>query len=81
MRRGGEGPDSFSRVVDYGAIVRLAREIATAGHVLLAETLAERIALAALGDPRVLAARVRIEKPDAFADVGAVGVEVERRRD
>ena len=62
---GGEGPDSFTRVVDYGAIVRMAREIALAGHVLLAETLAERIALAALADPRVVAARVRVEKPDA----------------
>lgn len=75
-----EGPDVFARVVDYGAIVRMAREVAMAGHVLLAETLAERIAIAALADRRVEAARVRVEKPDAFTDVEAVGVEVERRR-
>ena len=75
-----EGPDSLPRVVDYGAAVRMARDIATAGHVLLAETLAERIALAALRDPRVEAARVTVEKPDAFDDAAAVGVAVERRR-
>ena len=75
-----EGPDIFARVVDYAAIVRMAREEATAGHVLLAETLAERIALRALADPRVDSARVSVEKPDAFPDVAAVGVMVERRR-
>lgn len=75
-----EGPDVFARVVDYGAVIRMAREVATAGHVLLAETLAERIALTALSDPRVAAARVRVEKPDAFADAVGVGVWVERRR-
>jgi len=75
-----EGPDSLQRVVDYGTVVRVAREIATAGHVLLAETLAERIALAALQDSRVEIARVTVEKPDAFTDAQAVGVAVERRR-
>ena len=59
----------------------MARGIATAGHVLLAETLAERIALAMLQDPRVEAARVTVEKPDVYDDVDAVGVAVERRRD
>lgn len=76
-----EGPDSLPRVVDYGGIVRMARGIATAGHVLLAETLAERIALAALRDPRVEAARVTVEKPEVYDDVETVGVVVERRRD
>lgn len=76
-----EGPDSLPRVVNYGSVVRMARGIATAGHVLLAETLAERIALAMLQDPRVEAARVTVEKPDVYDDVDAVGVAVERRRD
>jgi len=75
-----EGPDEFARVVDYAAVVRMARMVATAGHVLLAETLAERIALAALADPRVVAARVAVEKPDAFRDTVGVGVVVERTR-
>ena len=75
-----EGPDELARVVDYGAVAATARRIATAGHVRLAETLAERIALALLADERVVAARVSIEKPDVLHDVTSVGVVVERTR-
>lgn len=74
------GPDSLERVVDYEEVVRVAREVALAGHVLLAETLAERIALAALSDPRVQLARVSVEKPDAFTGISTVGVVIERTR-
>jgi len=74
------GADELARVVDYEALTRTARRVATEGHVRLAETLAERIALAALADPRVVLARVTVEKPEAFADVASVGVVVERRR-
>ncbi len=76
----GIGPDSFPRVVDYQRLVELARSEVETGHVLLVETLAERIAAAALTDPRVERARVTVEKPEAFPDVEAVGVVVERRR-
>jgi dihydroneopterin aldolase len=76
----GIGPDDFKRVVDYGRVVRAARAAATEGHTLLVETLAERVAMAALSDPRVALARVTVEKPDAYADVAAVGVTIERRR-
>ncbi|WP_248291546.1 dihydroneopterin aldolase [Neoroseomonas marina] len=75
-----EGPDELSRVVDYGAVAATARRIAAAGHVRLAETLAERIAVALLNDDRVLVARVSVEKPDVLADVTSVGVVVERTR-
>jgi dihydroneopterin aldolase len=75
------GPDEFRRVVDYEALVTLAREVVAAGHILLVETLAERIALAALADPRVERARVTVEKPEAFPDVETVGVAIERTRD
>jgi dihydroneopterin aldolase len=74
------GPDDFRRVVDYQRLVEIARATVAAGHVLLVETLAERVALAALEDPRVERARVTVEKPDAFPDVASVGVVVERRR-
>ncbi len=75
-----EGPDELSRVVDYGVVAETVRRIACAGHVRLAETLAERIALAMLADVRVLRARVSIEKPDVLPDVTSVGVVVERTR-
>jgi len=76
----GVGADQLSRVVDYERVVKAARRIASGEHVLLVETLAERIALAALEDPKVVVARVQIEKPEAFADVVSVGVVVERHR-
>jgi dihydroneopterin aldolase len=76
----GEGADVLGRVVDYGGVAATARRIATAGHVRLAETLAERIAVALLGDVRVRCARVSVEKPDVLPDVTSVGVVVERTR-
>jgi dihydroneopterin aldolase len=76
----GIGPDRLERVVSYETVVIAARAIAMAGHIHLAETLAERIALSALVDPRVQAARVTVEKPDIFNDVAGVGVTVERLR-
>ncbi|WP_191085315.1 dihydroneopterin aldolase [Roseococcus microcysteis] len=74
------GEDDLARVVDYEQVVIAARQAVTGGHVLLVETLAEQMAALALRDARVLRARVSIEKPDAFSDVAAVGVTVERAR-
>ncbi|WP_246514661.1 dihydroneopterin aldolase [Neoroseomonas soli] len=76
----GEGTDEIARVVDYGAVAATARRIASAGHVRLAETLAERIALALLTDERIATVRVSVEKPDVLEDVTSVGVAVERTR-
>jgi dihydroneopterin aldolase len=76
----GIGPDDLKRVVDYGQIVRAARASAAEGHTLLVETLAERVAIAALADVRVQRVRVTVEKPDAYPDVAAVGVTIERQR-
>jgi dihydroneopterin aldolase len=80
MSRAAVGADDLGRVVDYEAFVNLARRVVRTGHVQLVETLAERIADACLGDERILAARVRVEKLDVFADAASVGVEIERRR-
>jgi len=74
------GEDSLARVVDYERVVLAARHAVSGGHVLLVETLAETLAAMALQDERVLVVRVSIEKPDAFSDVEAVGVVVERSR-
>lgn len=71
--------DELARVVDYEAIATRIREVTTAGHVRLVETLAERIAAACLTDSRVKLVRVRVEKLDVFADAESAGVEIERR--
>ena len=74
------GPDELARVVDYEKIADRVRSIVGAGHVRLAESLAERIADACLQDTRVRSARIRVEKLDIFADSVSAGVEVERCR-
>ncbi|HEY7750031.1 MAG TPA: dihydroneopterin aldolase [Aestuariivirgaceae bacterium] len=72
--------DAIKNVVSYEVVVRRVEQIVAQGHVHLVETLAERIADACLADERVLAARVRIEKPDIIPNARSVGVEIERIR-
>ncbi len=74
------GADELGRVVNYEKVADSVRSIIGAGHTRLVETLAERIAQACLTDPRVLSARVRVEKLDVFADAVSAGVEIERVR-
>jgi dihydroneopterin aldolase len=71
--------DAIRDVVSYELLAAAAREEAGAGHVDLAETLADRIAARCLAEPRIRAVRVRVEKPDALPG-GVVGVRLERRR-
>lgn len=71
--------DRIEAVVSYAEARDAARSILTSRHHDLVESAAEAIALACLADPRVAAARVRIEKLEVFDDC-VVGVEIERRR-
>ena len=80
LSRPAVGRDRLVRVVDYETVADAVRAIVSTGHVLLIETLAERIAEACLTDPRVELARIRVEKLDVFADAASAGVEIERRR-
>ncbi len=72
--------DELADVVDYEVLARRIRAAVAVGHVRLVETLADRLAEICLADPRVEAARIRIEKLDIFPDMAAAGVEIERRR-
>jgi len=80
LSRPSVGRDDLRRVVDYEGVADAVRAIVAAGHVMLVETLAERIAESCLADPRVHLARVQVEKLDVFADAASAGVEIERRR-
>ncbi len=80
VESGEDGVDDLDRVVDYSVIVERVRALVAAGHVRLVETLAERIAAACLEDPRILSARIRVEKLDIYPDASSVGVEIERLR-
>ena len=72
------GSDDLSKTVDYGALANRLVRLAEDPPVRLIETLAERIAALCLGDPRIRRARIQIEKLDVYADVGSVGVAIER---
>ena len=72
--------DRLEQVVDYASIDGHIRAIIGAGHINLAETLAERIAAACFADPRVKTARVRVEKLHALPGAESGGVEIERER-
>jgi dihydroneopterin aldolase len=72
--------DRLDSVVDYGDITRKIRGIIESGHINLAETLAERIAIVCFEDQRVKTARVRVEKLHALPGAESAGVEIERER-
>jgi len=72
--------DRLEEVVDYAEIDGKIRAIVNAGHINLAETLAERIAGACLTDPRVKTARIRVEKLHALPGAESGGVEIEREQ-
>jgi dihydroneopterin aldolase len=78
----GDGPqdDDISHVVSYEIVVKKVEAIIAEGHTNLVETLCEKIAASCLRDKRVVAARVRVEKPDIIRNARSVGVEIERQR-
>jgi dihydroneopterin aldolase len=76
----GSGDDDIGHVVSYEIVVKKAEAIIAEGHINLVETLCERIAASCLTDKRVMAARVRVEKPDIIPNARSVGVEIERAR-
>lgn len=76
----GSGDDDISHVVSYEIVVKKVEAIIAEGHINLIETMCEKVAAACLKDKRVMAARVRIEKPDIIPNARSVGVEIERVR-
>ena len=71
------GTRKLADTVNYETVGEAARAIAAKGHIKLVEDFAERLARACLTDPRVMRARVRVEKPLALAPhAAAAGVEI-----
>jgi len=68
--------DEMSLVLDYRRLRELAKAKAEREHTHLLETQAGRIAERSLRLPGVAAARVRVAKPQVFADCDLVSVEV-----
>lgn len=68
--------DRIAEVLDYDFVRLTIRRRIEQGHINLQETLVDDIARSLLAHPSVAAVRVASEKPDVYADVEAVGVEV-----
>lgn len=68
--------EHLADTINYESVAAAARAIVAEGHVGLVETFAERLALAALDDPRVRRVTVRIEKPGALDAAAAPGCEL-----
>jgi dihydroneopterin aldolase len=73
--------DRIDEVLDYRKVREAVLELAGSGHTNLLETLCDRIAERLLALPHVAAVRLTVEKPNAFDDTDAVGVEVLRFRE
>ena len=72
--------DRIAEVVHYGHLVDRVRRTCLRADVQLLETLAEQVAANCFFDARIVSVKVRIEKLDRYADVGGIGIELERRR-
>ena len=74
---GGHRPGDLSSVVSYDFIMDGIKAAISKGHVLLTETLAERIAIHCLSDRRAAMVRVAVEKLDRTPGA-ALGCEIVR---
>jgi dihydroneopterin aldolase len=69
----------YARVMCYETVINKIRAIASEGHIMLIETLAERIAEACQREyPAISELNVTVNKLDVFPDVAKVGVRLER---
>lgn len=78
IARGGQPAQDMRDVVSYDVISDGIRLITAAGHIVLVETLAERVAEFVLKHARVQRVIVKVEKLEA--STGRVGVEITRQR-
>jgi len=72
--------DDIDDAVNYRTIAKRIVDLVDGSTYYLVEKLAAEVAASCLQDPRVLVARVRVEKPGALRFARSVGVEIERRQ-
>lgn len=72
--------DHIRDVVCYEEVAANLRRLLAGPHIHLVETLAEDIAELCFTDPRVMEARIRVDKLDVFADAESAGIEITRVR-
>ena len=67
-------------ILNYGFVHDYLQGWRTREHTELLETLADELIETCLADPRVEACRVKLVKPQIFADAAGAGVEIYRTR-
>lgn len=72
--------DDLDEVLSYDFLIDGIRALRDGEHIQLVETLAARIVSLCFSDPRVVKARVQVEKLDVVPESGGVGVVIERSR-
>ncbi len=77
VSHGGHRPGDLSSVVSYDFIIDGIREALAGGHVLLTETVAERVAAHCLSHSRAVSVRVVVEKLDRIPGA-TLGCEIVR---
>ena len=71
--------DRIIDTIDYGVVTERLRRLLLEHRLTLLEAFAERIAEILIGEFGACWVRVKVVKPRKFSDVGAVGVQIERR--
>ncbi len=72
--------DRFEETVDYRSIKKRIVKMVEESRYDLVEALAQAVADICLSDPKVMEAKVRVEKPSALRFARTVGVEIIRSR-
>ena len=72
--------DEIADCVDYEKVANRIREHAQTVRRMTVEALAEDLAQLCLETPEVRGVTIRVEKTQAIADTGSVGVEISRER-
>ncbi len=73
--------DRIADTIDYGAVRERLHRLLVEHRLVLLEAFAEAIADILLAEFGAAWVRVKVVKPKKFADVDAVGVQIERRAD
>ena len=79
--RAAAATDDITDAVNYRTLTKDVFDMVETSEFLLVERMAEEVARLCLRDPRVAAARVRVDKPGALRFARSVAVEIERERD
>ena len=72
--------DAIADCVDYEKVANLLREHAQTAQRMTVEALAEDLSRICLETPGVQGVTIRVEKTQAIADTGSVGVEISREK-